>query len=85
MRPDALRTPPARTATRLPAPYILLTLIHTRPLLQRGGQTIYFGPLGPSSTRLVSYFEAIKGVTPFKAGWVLLAQYLAAAAAAVGF
>lgn len=37
-------------------------------LLQRGGRTIYAGPLGRQSKDLVAYFEAIPNVAPIKNG-----------------
>jgi energy-coupling factor transporter ATP-binding protein EcfA2 len=37
-------------------------------LLRRGGQTVYFGELGENSAQLVSYLEAIPGVSPKPAG-----------------
>jgi len=33
-------------------------------LLQRGGQTVFFGELGTNSAELVGYFEAVPGVAP---------------------
>ncbi|KAL4419611.1 hypothetical protein ABPG77_001665 [Micractinium sp. CCAP 211/92] len=33
-------------------------------LLKPGGATIYFGPMGDESDRLISYFEGIEGVPP---------------------
>jgi hypothetical protein len=48
-------------------------------LLKRGGQTIYMGPLGERSHKLVDYFEAIPGVQKIKEGinpatWMLEAS-----------
>ncbi|XP_019439503.1 PREDICTED: ABC transporter G family member 32 [Lupinus angustifolius] len=37
--------------------------------MKRGGELIYAGPLGPRSTELVSYFEAIAGVPKIKSGY----------------
>ena len=47
-----------------------------RSVLQRGGRTIYAGPLGKQSRDLVAYFEAIPGVAKIKgninpATWML--------------
>ena len=44
--------------------------------VQRGGRTIYAGPLGKESRDLVAYFQAIEGVPPIKgninpATWML--------------
>lgn len=36
-------------------------------LLRRGGQTVFFGPLGKDSHNLVEFFEAAPGVTPIRA------------------
>ncbi|KAL2653873.1 hypothetical protein R1flu_022001 [Riccia fluitans] len=48
-------------------------------LLKRGGRTIYAGPLGHQSQKLIEYFEAIPGVPEFKEGsnpatWMLEAS-----------
>ncbi|KAA3457774.1 ABC transporter G family member 38 [Gossypium australe] len=45
-------------------------------LLTRGGEEIYFGPLGRTSSHLIKYFEDINGVSKIKEGynpatWVL--------------
>ncbi|GAB4850285.1 transcription factor [Ancistrocladus abbreviatus] len=45
-------------------------------LMKRGGQVIYFGPLGRNSQKLIDYFEAIVGVPKIKenynpAAWML--------------
>lgn len=45
-------------------------------LLKRGGQTVFFGELGPECVNLVNYFESIPGVTPMEvnvnpATWML--------------
>ncbi|KAK7292099.1 hypothetical protein RIF29_07794 [Crotalaria pallida] len=37
--------------------------------MKRGGELIYAGPLGPKSTELISYFEAIEGVPKIKSGY----------------
>ncbi|BDA47962.1 ABC transporter G family member 36 [Coccomyxa sp. Obi] len=37
-------------------------------LLQRGGKLIYSGPLGPESSALIAYLEAVPGVHPIRAG-----------------
>jgi len=36
-------------------------------LLKRGGQTVFFGPLGENCDNLIHYFEGAQGVTPIKA------------------
>lgn len=36
-------------------------------LLRRGGQTVFFGPLGKDSSNLVEFFETAPGVTPIRA------------------
>ncbi|KVH92050.1 AAA+ ATPase domain-containing protein [Cynara cardunculus var. scolymus] len=36
-------------------------------LLKRGGQVIYFGPLGQNSEKMINYFEEIPGVSKLKA------------------
>eukprot|EP01039_Chlorochromonas_danica_P022357 gene22357-biopygen7853 len=36
-------------------------------LLRRGGQTVFFGPLGNESRNLVEFFEGAPGVTPIRA------------------
>lgn len=36
--------------------------------MQRGGRTIYAGPLGTDSADLVSYFSAIPNVPPIREG-----------------
>ncbi|XP_077211790.1 pleiotropic drug resistance protein TUR2-like isoform X2 [Tasmannia lanceolata] len=38
-------------------------------LMKRGGEEIYVGPLGHHSTHLISYFEAINGVSKIKDGY----------------
>ncbi|KAL3686206.1 hypothetical protein R1sor_004228 [Riccia sorocarpa] len=38
-------------------------------LLKRGGRTIYAGPLGRRSHRLISYFEAVPGAPKIKEGY----------------
>ena len=48
-------------------------------LLKRGGRTIYFGPLGRQSHKLVEYFESVPGVQKIKEGinpatWMLEAS-----------
>ncbi|XP_020584448.1 ABC transporter G family member 42-like [Phalaenopsis equestris] len=48
-------------------------------LLKRGGQIIYYGPLGKNSQKLISYFEDIPGVEKIKnernpADWMLEAS-----------
>ena len=35
-------------------------------LLKPGGRTIYFGPIGDHSQRLIDYFQGIQGVAPIK-------------------
>ncbi|XP_021295214.1 ABC transporter G family member 29-like isoform X2 [Herrania umbratica] len=45
-------------------------------LMKRGGQVIFFGPLGPNSQKIVEYFEAIPGIPKIKekynpATWML--------------
>ena len=35
-------------------------------LLKPGGRTIYFGPMGDNSQRLIDYFQAVPGVEPIK-------------------
>jgi hypothetical protein len=45
-------------------------------LLRRGGRPVYFGPLGPECSELISYFNAAPGVEPLGQGqnpanWVL--------------
>ena len=45
-------------------------------MLQRGGRTIYAGPLGKQSSDLVAFFQAIQGVPAIKgdinpATWML--------------
>ncbi|OQR89888.1 ATP-binding Cassette (ABC) Superfamily [Thraustotheca clavata] len=37
-------------------------------LLRRGGNTVYFGPLGENSSTLVKYLEAIPGTSPIQPG-----------------
>ncbi|KAL6221183.1 hypothetical protein ACLB2K_008935 [Fragaria x ananassa] len=37
--------------------------------LKRGGQLIYAGPLGPKSSELIKYFEAIEGVQKIRPGY----------------
>ena len=37
-------------------------------LLKPGGRTIYAGPLGPESSSLIAYFEAIPGVAKIHEG-----------------
>ncbi|KAL6223964.1 hypothetical protein ACLB2K_002821 [Fragaria x ananassa] len=37
--------------------------------LKRGGQLIYAGPLGPKSSELIKYFEAIEGVQKISPGY----------------
>ncbi|XP_057859925.2 ABC transporter G family member 42 isoform X2 [Cryptomeria japonica] len=48
-------------------------------LMKRGGQIIYYGPLGRNSHKMIEYFEAIQGVTKIKekynpATWMLEAS-----------
>eukprot|EP00798_Chlamydomonas_sp_ICE-L_P003260 gene3260-13284_t len=38
-------------------------------LLKRGGETIFFGPMGDEQLRLISYFEGVEGVDRFRAGY----------------
>nr|CCA23303.1 ATPbinding Cassette (ABC) Superfamily putative [Albugo laibachii Nc14] len=38
-------------------------------LLKRGGETVYFGPLGESCCELIGYFEAIPGIPPITEGY----------------
>ncbi|XP_021906480.1 pleiotropic drug resistance protein 1-like isoform X2 [Carica papaya] len=38
-------------------------------LLRRGGQEIYFGPLGQNSSHLIKYFEEIQGISKIKDGY----------------
>ncbi|KAL5729458.1 transcription factor [Ranunculus cassubicifolius] len=38
-------------------------------LMKRGGQEIYVGPLGHNSAHLISYFEAVPGVSKIKDGY----------------
>ncbi|XP_057834764.2 ABC transporter G family member 36 [Cryptomeria japonica] len=52
-------------------------------LMKRGGQIIYYGPLGRNSHKIVEYFEAIPGVTKIKekynpATWMLEASSVSA-------
>ncbi|KAK4784578.1 hypothetical protein SAY86_018946 [Trapa natans] len=52
-------------------------------LMKRGGQVIYFGPLGRNSRKVVEYFEAILGVPKIKdkynpATWMLEVSSVAA-------
>ncbi|KAG0455937.1 hypothetical protein HPP92_023725 [Vanilla planifolia] len=52
-------------------------------LLKRGGQVIYFGPLGVNSQKMIEYFEAIPGVPKIKekynpATWMLEVSSVAA-------
>lgn len=52
-------------------------------LMKRGGQVIYFGPLGQNSHKIVEYFEAIPGVPKIKekynpATWMLEVSSIAA-------
>ncbi|KAL2338309.1 hypothetical protein Fmac_012755 [Flemingia macrophylla] len=37
--------------------------------MKRGGELIYAGPLGPKSSELISYFEAIEGVNKIRSGY----------------
>ncbi|KAK4479170.1 hypothetical protein RD792_014681 [Penstemon davidsonii] len=37
--------------------------------MKRGGELIYAGPLGPKSSKLIEYFEAIDGVTKIRPGY----------------
>ncbi|XP_058750844.1 ABC transporter G family member 32-like [Vicia villosa] len=37
--------------------------------MKRGGELIYAGPLGPKSSELVTYFEAIEGVPKIRSGY----------------
>ncbi|WIA42005.1 hypothetical protein OEZ86_009302 [Tetradesmus obliquus] len=37
-------------------------------LLQRGGRTTYFGPLGDESSQLISYLQCVPGTCPIAAG-----------------
>ncbi|ESW26923.1 hypothetical protein PHAVU_003G159400 [Phaseolus vulgaris] len=37
--------------------------------MKRGGELIYAGPLGPKSSELISYFEAIEGVPKIRSGY----------------
>ncbi|KAF6263806.1 ABC-2 type transporter-domain-containing protein [Scenedesmus sp. NREL 46B-D3] len=37
-------------------------------LLQRGGRTTYFGPLGHESSQLISYLQSVPGTCPIAAG-----------------
>ncbi|KAL8479903.1 hypothetical protein ACS0TY_026736 [Phlomoides rotata] len=37
--------------------------------LKRGGQLIYAGPLGPKSSKLIEYFEAIEGLLRIRPGY----------------
>ncbi|RLN78498.1 hypothetical protein BBJ28_00006395 [Nothophytophthora sp. Chile5] len=37
-------------------------------LLKRGGESVFFGPLGEQATDLISYFEAFEGVEKLKVG-----------------
>lgn len=51
-------------------------LLSSQIPLQRGGRTIYAGPLGKQSSELVAYFQAIPGVPKIKgninpATWML--------------
>jgi hypothetical protein len=39
----------------------LLTSAHCCFLLQRGGRTTYFGPLGHESCQLISYLQSVPG------------------------
>ncbi|XP_022962387.1 ABC transporter G family member 35-like [Cucurbita moschata] len=52
-------------------------------LMKRGGQVIYFGPLGRNSKKLIEYFEAVPGVPKIKekynpAAWMLEVTSVAA-------
>ncbi|PKI71010.1 hypothetical protein CRG98_008591 [Punica granatum] len=52
-------------------------------LMKRGGQLIYFGPLGTNSQKVIEYFEAIPGVLKIKdkynpATWMLEVSSVAA-------
>ncbi|KAJ8638657.1 hypothetical protein MRB53_012924 [Persea americana] len=52
-------------------------------LMKRGGQVIYYGPLGRQSNKIIEYFEAIPGVPKIKekynpATWMLEASSIAA-------
>ncbi|PKU71423.1 ABC transporter G family member 38-like [Dendrobium catenatum] len=54
-------------------------------LLKRGGQVIYYGPLGQNSQKLISYFEEIPGVQKIKnernpADWMLEASSISSEA-----
>ncbi|KAI0487906.1 hypothetical protein KFK09_027729 [Dendrobium nobile] len=54
-------------------------------LLKRGGQVIYYGPLGQNSQKMIEYFEAISGVPKIKdkynpATWMLEVSSIAAEA-----
>ncbi|MBA0865890.1 hypothetical protein Goshw_016246 [Gossypium schwendimanii] len=37
--------------------------------MKRGGELIYAGPLGPSSSELIKYFEAVEGVPKIRPGY----------------
>ncbi|GAB4854144.1 transcription factor [Ancistrocladus abbreviatus] len=55
-------------------------------LLKRGGEQIYFGPLGRHGSQLINYYEAINGVSKIKEGynpatWMLEVTSLAQEAA----
>jgi len=45
-------------------------------LLRHGGRAVYFGPLGEQSTHLISYLEAVSGVTPMRVGGVNPANWM---------
>ncbi|RLN85294.1 hypothetical protein BBJ28_00019481 [Nothophytophthora sp. Chile5] len=54
----------------------VFTLFDSVLLLQRGGQTVFFGDVGPQCRELVQYFEQLPGVTPLRpdanpATWML--------------
>jgi ABC-type multidrug transport system ATPase subunit len=54
----------------------LFQSFHNLLLLRRGGETVYFGPLGENSQNLISYFSSIPDVEPLAehknpATWVL--------------
>ncbi len=66
-----------------PLLHVLLPLVPC-PSVQRGGETIFSGAVGPDARNLISYFSAIEGVPAIKprinpANWcaaVLLRHYV---------
>ncbi|KAL0584637.1 hypothetical protein ABG067_005522 [Albugo candida] len=49
--------------------YEVFSIFDNLLLLKRGGETVYFGPLGDSCRDLIEYFEAIPGIPPITEGY----------------